>query len=362
MRYLGHARGLVLVVGLAVLVAGPGGLWAAGLQADGAQAERTQAGTAQPRRIHLYLTDGSYQIVLSYRVVGNVVHYYSAERAGEEEQIPLRLVDLDATRRWEQQHASGADAAAGASQGRMPQIDPELLQEEEDRASLTPEVAPDLRLPEEDSVLVLDAWHGAPELVPLEQSDGELNHSTSHNVLKKALNPLAASHELVMLNGVSAAVQVHVETPVFYLRVGDDSSVSTGEAITVDTHGAGAGSAKKDADATNVAASRYVIVRADVRVDARRIASFNTSFRGSTSEEEDVVPTTSVLLRGGHWLKLTPTQPLIAGEYALMEVLSDHEVNLGVWDFGVHPTAPENRDTIKPQPKRPTGLERRQPE
>jgi hypothetical protein len=30
-----------------------------------------------------------------------------------------------------------------------------------------------------------------------------------------------------------------------------------------------------------------------------------------------------------------------------------------VWDFGVHPVAPENRDAIKPEPKRPVTLERR---
>ena len=47
--------------------------------------------------------------------------------------------------------------------------------------------------------------------------------------------------------------------------------------------------------------------------------------------------------------------------YTLMEVISDKEVNVGVWDFGVHPVAPENRDVMKPQPKRPVTLERRRP-
>jgi hypothetical protein len=28
-----------------------------------------------------------------------------------------------------------------------------------------------------------------------------------------------------------------------------------------------------------------------------------------------------------------------------------------VWDFGVHPVKPENRDVIKPEPKRPVTLE-----
>ena len=39
-------------------------------------------------------------------------------------------------------------------------IDPELLKEEADRRSLTPEVAPNLNLPEQDSVLALDYFQG----------------------------------------------------------------------------------------------------------------------------------------------------------------------------------------------------------
>ncbi len=109
--------------------------------------------------------------------------------------------------------------------------------------------------------------------------------------------------------------------------------------------------------------SRYVIVRADVRTDARVVASFRTSaLSGEVQKQEDIVATHSELMRGGHWMKLTPAEPLGFGEYALVEVISDKEVNLGVWDFGVHPTAPENRDVIHPEARRPSELERRKPE
>ena len=80
-------------------------------------------------------------------------------------------------------------------------------------------------------------------------------------------------------------------------------------------------------------------------------------------KQEDIVVTRSELMPGGHWMKLTPAEPLGFGEYALMEVISDKEVNLGVWDFGVHPTAPENRDVIHPEGHvRPNELERRKPD
>jgi hypothetical protein len=91
------------------------------------------------------------------------------------------------------------------------------------------------------------------------------------------------------------------------------------------------------------------------------VASFKISALGNVKQQEDVIETTTEILPGGHWMKLTPKQSLGFGEYALMEILSDKEVNLGVWDFGVHPMAPANRDALLPQPKRPYALSPRRP-
>jgi len=315
----------------------------------------SESAPEQPHRTRLILKDGSYQIVLSYRVVGDRVRYVSAERGAVEEEIPAALVDFEATKRWERDHA----APSGDDQ--RPTIDPELLKEEAERASFTPEVAKDLRLPDEDSVLGLDVYHGVNELAPMPQSDGELNRQTAHNILKSSVNPLSSSHQLVQLKGERAAVQFHVDTPVLFIRLGGDEPPSTGGTpMTVDTHGAS--SHVKDTPSGGSAESKYVIVRADVRQGARIVASFKISMLGSVHQQEDVIETTQEALPGGHWMKLTPKQPLTFGEYALMEVLSDKEVNLGVWDFGVHPTAPENRDVIQPEERRPASLERRRPE
>jgi hypothetical protein len=261
------------------------------------------------------------------------------------------LVDFEATKRWEQQHAQ-------SDEGAPPVIDPELLKEEAERASFNPEVAKDLRLPDQNSVVGLDTFRGMQELVPMPQSDGELNRNTAHNVLKAVVNPLSSSHQLVELKGERAAVQFHVDGPVLYLRVGSDAPPPTGGTpLVVDTHGAS--SAMKDTSTGGSTNSRYVIVRVDVRQGARIVTSFKISLLGSVHRQEDVIETTSEILPGGHWMRLTPRESLAFGEYALMEVISDKEVNLSVWDFGVHPTAPENRDVILPEPKRPLSLERR---
>ncbi len=319
----------------------------------------SSADSSTPHRTRLILKDGSYQIVMSYRVVGDRVRYVSAERGGVEEEIPAALVDFEATKRWEQKHTAAAEGDA-QSPGSAPAIDPELLKEEADRAALTPEVAKDLRLPDMDNVLALDTFRDQPQLVPLPQSDGELNHNTAHNVVKAVVNPLSSSHQLVQLKGDRSAVQLHIDKPVIYIRIGEVAAAPSGsEPLTVDTHGASQAMTEKHPN--DPLASRYVIVQVDVRTHARIVASFKISALGSVKQQEDVIETTTEILPGGHWMKLTPKQSLGFGEYALMEILSDKEVNLGVWDFGVHPMAPANRDPLLPQPKRPYALSPRRP-
>jgi hypothetical protein len=307
---------------------------------------------ATPQRTRLFLKDGTYQLVLSYKVMGKVVRYYSAERNGEEEDVPLSLVDLPATERWKREHVDGQAADERAV------LSPELEQEEAARRALTPEVAPDLRLPEEDSVLVLDTFRGTPELVPVPQEGTDLNKETAHAVLKSQINPAALAHRILDLPGYAADVQLHVAEPVFFVRIGDDvSQPGNGAAFTVDTHGAAGRATPSGGDES----SGYVIERVDVRQDARVVDSFRIGLLGTGRTQPDVVELKQEVLPGGHWMKLTPQQPLEFGEYALVEVVSDHEVNLNVWDFGVHSDAKENVEAIRPEPKKPATLERRDP-
>ena len=117
-----------------------------------------------PHRTRLILKDGSYQIIMSYRVVGSLVYYISAERGGAEEEIPANFVDFEATKRWDQQHLRPAEGDSTTPPG----IDPEVLKEEaETRLFYSPLVAPDLHLPEDYGVLALDTFQSMPELVPL---------------------------------------------------------------------------------------------------------------------------------------------------------------------------------------------------
>ena len=330
------------------------------LTAAGAHAQRhpmdvpnpASADTA-PERARLILKDGTYQLVLSYKVIGDVVRFRSAERNGAVEDIPLALVDLPATERWKQDHTAGAGSAS-----QTPVLSPELAREEAARAALTPEVAADLRLPEEDSVLALDTFRGTQELVPLAQAGSDLNKETAHAVLKATINPASSPHRIGDIPRERADVQLHVAQPVFYVRVGgDNEQITSGGSFTVDTHGASGRATPSGGDPNN----SYVVERVDVRVDERVLDSFQPTLLGSGRKQRDLIEVRSELLPGGHWMKLTPIDPLDFGEYALMEVLGANAVNLDVWDFGVHSDAAENIEAIHPEPKRAPSLERRRP-
>jgi len=312
---------------------------------------------AQNANKRLILKDGSYQVVSQYQVVGDRVRYKSAERGGEWEELPKDLIDWPATEKWNKEHEPGALAAAEAAREKAEQNDAAEIDKEEaaERASeraRMPVVSPGLKLPDESGVWVLDTFHGTPELVRLVQSNGDLNKDLGHNVLKAAINPMGGSKQLIQLDGDRAKIQLHVNQPELYvsLDVNDDDSAPD-DALKVDTHGAS--SKVKDKNNYSSPTSRYVIVRVQARRNLRVVAAVNISMLGKVSHSENIVETTTQILPGKHWMKVVPREPLSFGEYALMEVLSPQEVNLDVWDFGVNPTAPENKNTLSPiQPTR----------
>jgi hypothetical protein len=300
-------------------------------------------------RTRLILKDGTYQIVLSYQIVGNVVRYKSAERNGAIEDVPLALVDLAATVRWKHEHTAGNDSGP-------PVLSPELAREEAARAALTLEIKPGLRLPGEGSVVVLDTFQDTPELVPVPQEGSDLNKETAHAVQKKAIHPASSAHEIVEVPGPRAEIQLHVPVPVFYVRIGvDEPDPSGGNALTVATHGVGA-VPDREVSAGGAESSDYVIERLDARQDVRIVDSFRIALLGANRPQPDIIEMREEPQPGGRWLKLTPEQPLDFGEYALVEVLSPQAVNVDVWDFGIHSDAPENVEAIRPEPKVPIKL------
>ncbi len=289
----------------------------------------------------LILTDGSYQLARQVEVKGDRVRYISAERGGEWEELPLNLVDWAATLKYERGHTGEGRQQTEASAD-AEALDAEAAADKAEQSSRTPEVLKGLRLPNQDGVWALDYFENSPELATLEQNSGDVNQRTGHNVLRAAINPLASRKQEVRLDGEKAKVHLHEPQPDLYVSLtGGDETAST-DAAAVDTHGA------KGAAVVSSPESQYAIVRLDVRRNYRVVTSVNLSALGRVSQSQDVVPTTTTILPGRHWMKVTPKQPLTIGEYALVELLSLKEVNLSVWDFRIDPATGDNANAILP--------------
>jgi hypothetical protein len=319
------------------------------LSAAGACAQKTLPlkpdvpGTASNHR--LILKDGSYQLVRKYEVVGDRVRYISIERSGDWEELPENLVDWDATRKWERDHATQVEDASPAM-AEAADIDKEEAAAREQAVARRPEVAKGLELPDEDGVFALDTYQGSPELVEMLPSELNANTKSKHGL--NTLNPLAGSKASIELDGAHAKVHLHINDPSIYLSLNarDDAEEVLSHAMTVNTSGAKEVASRKHG--AHSATSGFAIVRVDERRAIRVVGAIHMSPNGTVTQDEDVIPTKVEVLPGKHWLRIAPTQQLTIGEYAVVEILSASDINQSVWDFRVDPQLGDNPASIGP--------------
>jgi hypothetical protein len=293
----------------------------------------------------LILKDGTYQVVRKYEIAGDRVRYISIERSGEWEELPVDLVDWDATRKWERDHATVTEEASPAMK-EAADIDKEEAAARDQAIARRPEVAKGLELPDEDGVFALDTFQGTPELV--EMLPAELNANTKSKHGLNTLNPMAGSNASLELDGAHAKVHFHVNDPTIYLSLNarDDAEEVTTHAMTVNTGGAKEVASRKHG--AHSATSGFAIVRVDERRAIRIVGAIHMSHDGTVTQDEDVMPTKVEVLPGKHWLKITPAQQLTIGEYALVEILSPSDINQSVWDFRVDPQLGDNPASLGP--------------
>ena len=296
----------------------------------------------------LILKDGTYQLVRKYEVVGDRVRYISIERSGDWEELPENLIDWNATRKWERDHAVAADDDASPAMKEAEAIDKEETAERDDQTARMPEVAKGLELPNQDGVFALDTFEGTPELVELLPNEMNANApaKTKHGIT--TLNPFAPKTASLELDGANAKVHLHVDDPVIYLslNVAANAEQVVSHAMTVDTGGAKDAASRKHG--AHSATSGFAIVHVDRRNAMRIVGAVHLSPDGTVTQDEDVMAAKVEVLPGKHWLKITPNQPLLIGEYALVEILSASDINQSVWDFRVDPRGGDNPGSIGP--------------
>ena len=294
---------------------------------------------AQDLARRLILKDGSYQLVTKYEVKGDRVRYMSAER-DEWEELPSSLVDWPATEKFER------DRAAGAAAPEAVQLDKELEHQQEVAAAQLPQVAPGLRLPESSGVFLFDSFQGEPQIVELQQTAGDVARNSKGNIFRGAI---AGVKQTIELDGAHAAVQSHVDVPSLYINVDPIPGLPNQPAAPNEPAGA---KAPQQPEQPGVPTDRFRIVRTEVKNGKRILGDVKRAVTGKISQEQHYAKTTITHISGG-WVKVTPTEPLQPGEYALVEVMGAEGMNLYVWDFGVNPKAPANASPWKPEAKTP---------
>jgi hypothetical protein len=303
---------------------------------------RLASGEDSARR--LILKDGSYQSVTKYEMKGDRVRYFSSERE-EWEELPNSLVDWPATEKYEKERAAGAAAPEAV------QLDRELEHEHELEEATLPQVAPGLRLPEASGVFLLDSFQGEAQLVELQQTAGDVNRNARGNILKGTLNPIAGIKQNIELDGSHATVQSHVAVPSLYISA-DSSAQAGGEGNSRHEERSSPAQPQQpqQPEQAIVPFDKFRIVRTEVKNGKRIVGDVRRAPTGKISQQQHFVKTTITNISGG-WLKLTPTEDLAPGEYALVEMMGQEGMNLYLWDFGVNPKAPANTNPWKPDTK-----------
>src|SRR5580658_4583312 len=310
---------------------------------------------AQQLAGRLILKDGSYQLVTKYEIKGDRVRYKSAER-DEWEELPSALVDWPATEKYEKERATSAIPEAAA-------VDKEIDADREAELSRLPQVAPGLRLPDYSGVFLLDNFHGQPQLVELQQSEGNVDRDTKANILREVI-PMAGAKQSVEIEGEHATVHAHVAVPSIYISVEDGSAAPPSgqtssaqlsqpslDAPRPEQHPEQQGPQQpQQPEGPLVPFDRFHIVHTKVKSGKRIVGELKRAPNGKISQDQNFVKTTIDRVSGG-WLKLTPTEDLAPGEYVLIETKGNESMNLYVWDFSVNPNALANANPWKPDAK-----------
>ena len=244
--------------------------------------------------LKLFLKDGTYQIVSSYEVNGDRVRYYSVERSAWEE-IPLSLVDLDVTKRAQEEEKS--------VQKKQLEEGHAIAQQRFYKPGDTGfEIAPGIRLPNEDGVFAFDGVR----VIRLIQSTPEVVTDKRRAAFAMAVpGHLLKSQVILELPGPKAAVRLQQAMPAFYVQAGQ-----------------GLGAKMELLPVKVVKESRIV-----ERVEASR------SGLGKASGAAAPVELQRTQLAPGLYC-LKPLHPLDPGEYALGD-LAQQGISPVLWPFGL---------------------------
>jgi len=272
--------------------------------------EQTRGIPTAPRGKKLVLKDGSFQLVREYERQGDRVRYYSVERSAWEE-IPLDLVDWEATRKAEEDEAretqellEKARAAEMAAKAAEVDVDASI------------EVAPGIFLPPGEGLFAVDGT----AVVPLVSVGAEVKLDKGR-LLTQILVPIPviSSRHRIRVAGKKASIRLTSSEPEFYFRTADERE------------------------------PEIELLQAQVKGDNREVEVVDTNVAGGQSRHGKTIPIQRWDVARGVY-RFTMGQKLEPGEYAVAEYIPDTGMSLYLWDFGVDASRDSPRDKSKPAP------------
>jgi hypothetical protein len=241
--------------------------------------------TLAAANLKLYTTDGEFQMVREYQVVGDRVRFYSLDRSDWEE-VPASLIDLKRT-------AAESSAKHEVLDRQNKAFDEEAAAAKADREELA-------KIPQDPGVYRLE--NGV--LRTFKVADITV-HTKKGNTLLRVLTPIPIIEGLstVELAGEHSANIVQDARPEFYFQLSKQQSFGMIKLTS-----------KKGA-------------RVAEHVETMPISRENT-------ETRELVQTFTKQLPGENFYKIWPQDTLPPGEYALIEYL-DGQVEMRIWDFRI---------------------------
>jgi hypothetical protein len=212
--------------------------------------------------------------------------------------MPADLVDWDATKQAEL--AENKENAALLEKVHKDEAQRKTIAVDID-ASV--EVAPNLFLPEGEGLFLLD--HSA--ITELKQSDTDIAFDKKQ-FLKQVLIPvpIIPTRHTVSILGTRASLRITNTQPEFYRRTKDQHE------------------------------PEIFLIRARVRGGKREVENIDTLFNVEMAKRKPISVQTWELEKGLY--RLTLSEPLVPGEFTLVEVAHAESDAIYVWDFGVDPS------------------------
>ena len=222
-----------------------------------------------------------------------------------------------------------------------------------------------MRLPDYSGVFLLDNFHGQPQLVEMQQSEGDIDRDTKANILRGVIPMRRRQAERRNRRRTRRRARprrraLHLHQCRGWLRNAAAQRSNFVRQLSQPSLDAPRpeqqGSARQgpqqpqQPEQAIVPFDRFRIVHTKVKSGKRIVGELKRAPNGKISQDQNFVKTTIDRVSGG-WLKLTPTEDLAPGEYVLIETKGNEGMNLYVWDFNVNPTAPANANPWKPDAK-----------